>query len=48
MSEMTSDIVRNNGVNGAGILREGSSPGRCPVGEQRRPGRHQKTENRMV
>ena len=43
MSEMSSDIIRNNGVNGTGTLREGPSPGRCPVGEQRRPGRHQKT-----
>ena len=43
MSEMSSDIIRNNGVNGAGTLREGPSPGRCPVGEQHRPGRHQKT-----
>ena len=40
---MSSDIIRNNGVNGAGTLREGPSPGRCPVGEQHRPGRHQKT-----
>ena len=43
MSEMSSDIIRNNGVNGAGTLREGPSPGRCPVGEQRGPSRHQKT-----
>ena len=41
--EMSSDLIRNNSVNRAGILREGPSPGRCPVGEQRRPGRHQKT-----
>ena len=40
---MSSDIIRNNGVNGTGTLREGPSPGRCPVGEPRRPGRHQKT-----
>lgn len=33
----------NNGVNGAGASSEGASPGRCPVGEQRRPGRHPDT-----
>ena len=43
MSEMSSDITINNGVNGAGTLREGPSPSRCLVGEQRRPSRHQKT-----
>ena len=43
MSEMSSDIIRNNSVNGAGTLREGPSPGRCPLGKQRRPSRHQKT-----
>ena len=42
MSEMSSDIT-NNGVNGAGTLRESPSPGRWPVAEQRRPGRHKKT-----
>ena len=25
MSEMSSDMIKNNGVNGAGTLREGSS-----------------------
>ena len=40
---MSSDITRNNSVNGAGTLREGSLPGRCTVGEQRRPSHHQKT-----
>ena len=43
MSEMSSDIIRNNGMNGAGTLREGPLLGSCPVGEQRRPGHHQKT-----
>ena len=33
----------NNGVNGAGASSEGASPGRCPVGEQHRPGRHPDT-----
>ena len=43
MSEMSLDIIRNNGMDGDGTLRDGSSPNRCPVGEQRRPSRHQKT-----
>ena len=33
----------DNGVNGSGAFSEGASPGRCPVGEQRRPGRHHVT-----
>ena len=40
---MSSDIIGKNDVNGAGTLREGPLPSRCPVGEQRRPGCHQKT-----
>ena len=43
MGEMSSDIIRNYSVNRTGTLREGPSPGRCPVGEQRRPDCHQKT-----
>ena len=43
MSEMSLDITRKHGVNGAGTLRECPSPSKCLVGEQRRPGRHQKT-----
>ena len=43
MSEMSLDIIRNNGVNGAETLCEGSLPGRCPVIEQCKPGHHQKT-----
>ena len=43
MSETRSDITRNNGVNGAGTIREGPSPGRYPVDEQRRPSRQQNT-----
>ena len=31
------------GLKAEGTLREGSTPNRCPVGEQRRPGRYQKT-----
>ena len=30
-------------MNGPGTLDEGSLPGRCPVGEQLRSSRHQKT-----
>ena len=33
----------NNDVNGTGTLCEGPPSGRCPVGEQRRPGRHSAT-----
>ena len=43
MSEMSSDIIRDNSMNGPGTLDEGSLSRRCPVGEQHRPGRHQKT-----
>ena len=32
--------LSENGVNGTGAFCEGASSGRCPVGEQRRPGRH--------
>ena len=39
---MSSDIVRNNNMNEAETLDEGPLPGRCPVGGQRRSGRHQK------
>ena len=41
MSEISSDIIRHNEVNGAWTLRE--VPDRCPVGSQRRRSRHQKT-----
>ena len=43
MSEMSSDIIRNNSMNGAGTLEEGPLSGRYPVCEQHRPGRHQKS-----
>ena len=39
---MSSDLIKNNSMNEAGTLDEGPSPGMCPVGEQRRPSRHQK------
>ena len=42
MNEMSSDLIRNNSMNGAGTFDEGPSSGRCLVGEQRRPSRHQK------
>ena len=54
---MPNDNSSNNNVNGTGINNdEGASFGRCPVDEQRRPGRHQatarqkwsKTINRLV
>ena len=37
----------DNGVNGTGAFCEGASSGRCPVGEQRRPGRHPTTARMM-
>ena len=37
----------DNGVNGTGAFCEGASSGRCPVGEQRRPGRHPVTARMM-
>ncbi|XP_044170403.1 uncharacterized protein LOC122954426 [Acropora millepora] len=37
----------DNGVNGTGAFSEGASSGRCPVGEQRRPGRHPATARMM-
>ena len=37
----------DNGVNGTGAFCEGASSGRCPVGEQRRPGRHPATARMM-
>ena len=43
VSEMSFLIIKNNGVNGAGTLRAQPLLARCPVGEQRRPGCHQKT-----
>ena len=40
---MYSNIIRNNIVNGAGTLFEGTCPGRCPVVEQHYFGCLQKT-----
>ena len=54
---MPNDISLNSNVNGTGTNDdEGASFGRCPVDDQRRPGRHQatarqkrsKTLNRLV
>ena len=39
MGEISNDFP-NNGMNGAGASSDGALPGRCPVGEQRRPGCH--------
>ena len=40
---MSNNSLSNNDVNGAGSLREGSSSGRCSLGEQRGPGRYPAT-----
>ena len=40
MSEMNINEITDNDVNGAGTSCEGPTSGRCPVGEQRGPGRH--------
>ena len=42
MSETSSNIIRNTGVNKAGTSCQGLLPGMCPAGKQHRPGRHQK------
>ena len=46
MGESLNDLL-DNGVNGTGAFSEGASSGRCPVGEQRRPGRHPATARMM-
>ena len=44
---MNQENISDNNVNGAGTcIGEGSSFGRCPVDEQRRPGRYSATANR--
>ena len=43
MSEMSNQNSENNGVNRAGPVGEGSSPGRCSLVRQRRPIRHPAT-----
>ena len=43
---MSDQKIENNGVNGTGTDREGTSPGRCSPAQQRRPGRHQVTAKR--
>ena len=40
---MSNEITVGNGVKGTGALCEGVSPGRCPVAQRHRPGRHQYT-----
>ena len=37
----------DSGVNGTGAFSEGASSGRCPVGDQRMPGRHPATARMM-
>ena len=46
MGESLSGLL-DNGVNGTGAFCEGASSGRCPVGKQRRPGRHPATARMM-
>ena len=43
MCEMNTNNITDNDVNRAGTLCEGPTSGRCPVGEQRGPGRHPTT-----
>ena len=40
---MINQVSEDNGVNRTGTECEGSSPGRCPPAQQRRPGRHPDT-----
>ena len=40
---MSSQNIDDNGVNESGAISEGLSPGRCPVEQQRRPGRYPAT-----
>ena len=43
MSEMSNENSKNNDVNRAGPVGEGSLPGRCSLVRRRRPGRHPTT-----
>ena len=43
MSDINQNKCSDNDVNGAGASSEGASSGRCPVGEQHRPGRQHAT-----
>ena len=47
MSVMSTINLPNNGVNETGSASEGLSPGRCPMEEQRGPGRHPATAPRI-
>ena len=40
---MSSQNIDDNGVNESAAVSEGLSPGRCPVEQQRRPGRYPAT-----
>ena len=48
MSVMSNNGLSNNGVNEAGTSSEGLSPGRCPVTQQRGPGRQPMTASRTT
>ena len=43
---MQNTVTVNNGVKGTGTSCEGPSPGRCPIAQQGRPGRHHTTAGR--
>ena len=43
MGEMSNQNSENNGVNRAGSVGKDSSPGRCSLVQQQRPGRHPTT-----
>ena len=43
MSDMSNQNSENDSVNRAGPVGEGSSPGRCSLARQCRPGRHPTT-----
>ena len=47
LSVMSTIDLPNNGVNETGSVSEGLSPGRCPMEEQRGPGRHPATAPRI-
>ena len=48
MSVMSNNGLSNNGVNDVGTSSEGLSPGRCPVAQQRGPGRQPMTASRTT
>jgi len=48
MSVMSNQNDSNNGVNRAGTLCEGPSPGRCSLAQQQGPGHHQTVADRNI